>query len=351
MEENVTVLPDQAEETLYSDVCQIIDGTRGRIATFLNTEICMTNWYIGKRIKEDVLFNQRAEYGKQVIKNLSLRLIVRYGSGWSEKKLRHCIRSAETFSEQDIVSSTQRQLTWTHLKSLMYIKDPLERQFYAHLCGMEHWDTRTLDQKIDQQLYQRSAISRKPEEVIKQELAEVKENNQLLPDLVFRSSYFLDMLGLPDVFTEKDLESAIITQIEGFIKELGSDFTFVARQKRITVDATDYYLDLLFFHRELRRLVAIDLKLGKFKPEHEGQMLLYLRYLNQNERKAWEESPIGLILCSEGNTEHIEYLMLDENSPIKVAQYYTQLPDKKLLAQKLKKAIAIAREHYQKNEK
>lgn len=351
MEEKVTVLPDQAEESLYSDVCQIIDGTRGRIATFLNTEVCMTNWYIGKRIKEDVLFNQRAEYGKQVIKNLSLRLIGRYRSGWSEKKLRHCIRSAETFSEQDIVSSTQRQLTWTHLKSLMYIKDPLERQFYAHLCGMEHWDTRTLDQKIDQQLYQRSAISRKPEEVIKQELAEVKENNQLLPDLVFRSSYFLDMLGLPDVFTEKDLESAIITQIEGFIKELGSDFTFVARQKRITVDATDYYLDLLFFHRELRRLVAIDLKLGKFKPEHEGQMLLYLRYLNQNERKAWEESPIGLILCSEGNTEHIEYLMLDENSPIKVAQYYTQLPDKKLLAQKLKKAIAIAREHYQKNEK
>ena len=351
MEENVTVLPDQAEETLYSDVCQIIDGTRGRIATYLNTEVCMTNWYIGKRIKEDVLFNQRAEYGKQVVKNLSLRLIDRYGSGWSEKKLRHCIRSAETFSEQDIVSSTQRQLTWTHLKSLMYIKDPLERQFYAHLCGMEHWDTRTLDEKIDRQLYQRTAISRKPEEVIKQELAEVKENNQLLPDLVFRSSYFLDMLGLPDVFTEKDLESAIVTQIEDFIKELGSDFTFVARQKRITVDATDYYLDLLFFHRELRRLVAIDLKLGKFKPEHEGQMLLYLRYLNQNERKDWEESPIGLILCSEGNTEHVEYLMLDESSPIKVAQYYTQLPDKKLLAQKLKKAIAIAREHYQKNEK
>jgi predicted nuclease of restriction endonuclease-like (RecB) superfamily len=231
----------------------------------------------------------------------------------------------------------------------MYIKDPLERQFYAHLCGMEHWDTRTLDEKIDQQLYQRTAISRKPERVIKQELAEAKENNQLLPDLVFRSSYFLDMLGLPDVFTEKDLESAIITQIEDFIKELGSDFTFVARQKRITVDATDYYLDLLFFHRELRRLVAIDLKLGKFKPEHEGQMLLYLRYLNQNERKDWEESPIGLILCSEGNTEHIEYLMLDEESPIKVAQYYTKLPDKQLLSEKLRKAIAIAREHYKKD--
>ena len=165
--------------------------------------------------------------------------------------------------------------------------------------------------------------------------------------MVFRSSYILDMLGLPDIFTEKDLESAIITQIESFIKELGSDFTFVARQKRITVDAVDYYIDLLFFHRKLRCLVAIDLKLGKFKPEYEGQMLLYLRYLNQNEKKPWEESPIGLILCSEGNTEHVESLMLDENSPIKVAQYYTQLPDKKLLAAKLKKAIAIAREQSQ----
>ena len=214
------------------------------------------------------------------------------------------------------------------------------------MSDMEHWDTRTLDEKIDQQLYERTAISRKPEELIKKELEQVKETNQLLPDLVFRSSYFLDMLGLPDVFSENDLESAILTQIQQFIKELGSDFAFLDRQKRITVDAVDYYIDLLFFHRGLRRIVAIDLKLGKFKPEYEGQMLLYLRYLNKNERKEGEESPIGLILCSEGNTEHIEYLMLDEDSPIKVAQYYTQLPDKKLLSEKLQRAIAIAREHY-----
>ncbi len=338
----------QTEEMLYSDVCQIIDGARTRIATLLNTEVCMTNWYVGKRIKEDVLYNQRAEYGKQIVLSLSAKLVQRYGSGWSEKKLRHCIRSAETFSYDDIVSATRRQLTWTHLKSLMYIKDPVERQFYTQMCGIEHWDTRTLDDKIEQQLYQRTALSRKPEEMIKKELDQSKAIGRLLPDMIFRSSYFLDILGLPDIFSEKDLESAIITQIEDFIRELGSDFTFVARQKRITVDATDYYIDLLFFHRELRRLVAIDLKLGKFRPEHEGQMLLYLRYLNQNERKPWEESPIGLILCSEGNTEHIEYLMLDDNSPIKVAQYYTQLPDKKLLAEKLKKAIAIAREHYKK---
>ena len=144
MEDNLTILPNQAEETLYSDVCQIIDGTRGRIATFLNTEVCMTNWYIGKRIKEDILFNQRAEYGKQVVKNLSLRLMDRYGSGWSEKKLRHCIRSAETFSEEEIMYATRTQMNWTHLRTLMGIKDPLERQFYMQMCNIEHWDTRTL---------------------------------------------------------------------------------------------------------------------------------------------------------------------------------------------------------------
>jgi predicted nuclease of restriction endonuclease-like (RecB) superfamily len=213
------------------------------------------------------------------------------------------------------------------------------------MCRLEHWDTRTLDEKIDSQLYELTALSRKPEEVIKKELAEIRDTSTLTPDVVFRSSYFLDMLGLTDVYSEKDLEDAILVQLQAFIKELGNDFAFIDRQKRITVDAVDYRIDLLFYHRGLRRLVAIDLKLGKFKPEHEGQMLLYLRYLNKNERKEGEESPIGLVLCSEGNTEHIEYLMLEESN-VKVAQYFTQLPDKKLLAEKLQRAIAIAREHY-----
>ncbi|MBQ6208622.1 MAG: DUF1016 family protein [Prevotella sp.] len=331
---------------LFNDVCDIIDNVRVRVATYVNTEVCMTNWSIGKRIKEDVLFNKRAEYGKQVLKRLSVKLIAKYGNGWGYEKLKHCVRSAYLFSEEEIGYAVSTQLTWTHLRELMGVKNPLARQFYIEMARMEHWDTRTLADKIDQQLFERTAISRKPEELIKQELEQVKQTNQLLPDLVFRSSYFLDMLGLPDTYSENDLESAILTQILQFIKELGTDFAFLDRQKRITVDAIDYYIDLLFFHRGLRRIVAIDLKLGKFKPEYEGQMLLYLRYLNKNERKEGEESPIGLILCSEGNTEHIEYLMLDEDSPIKVAQYYTQLPDKKLLSEKLQRAIAIAREHY-----
>ena len=336
----------QGEDLLFSDVCGMIDNVRKHVAVYVNSEICLMKWHIGKRIKEDVLYNQRAEYGKQIIKNLARKLTDKYGNGWSDKSLLHCLRVAETFSENEIVYAVRRQFTWTHIKTLCYIKDPLKRQFYMEMCRIEHWDTRTLDSKIDAQLFERTAISRKPEELIKQELSQLKEENALNPDLVFRSSYFLDMLGLPEFFTEKDLESAIVSQMQEFICELGTDFAFLGRQKRITVDAVDYYIDLLFYHRSLRRLVAIDLKLGKFKPEHEGQMLLYLRYLDRNERKEGEESPIGLILCSEGNTEHIEYLMLDDNSPIKVAQYYTQLPDKKLLAEKLQRAIAIAREQY-----
>lgn len=334
------------EIELYSDVCHIIEGSRQRLATTINAEICMMHWQIGKRIKEDVLYNQRAEYGKQVIQNLSDKLTTQFGKGWGYEKLKHCVRSAYLFSEDDIRYAVRTQLTWTHLRSLMSIDDNLKRQFYMEMTRLEHWDTRTLDEKIDAMLYERTALSRKPEKLIKQELEQIQSTNILMPDVVFRSSYFLDAIGLTNTYSEKDLEEAILVNIQAFIKEMGSDFAFLDRQKRITVDSTDYFIDLLFYHRGLRRLVAIDLKLGKFKPEHEGQMLLYLRYLNKNERKEGEESPIGLILCSEGNTEHIEYLML-EDSNIKVAQYYTQLPDKSLLREKLHKAIAIAREHYQ----
>lgn len=331
---------------LFRDVCHIIDGVRGHVATYLNAEICMTNWNVGMRIREDVLHDQRAEYGKQVLKELSGKLTIRYGKGWGYEKLKHCVRAAYVFSEEQIGYAVRTQLSWTHIRILMGVADDLARSFYIEMCRVEHWDTRTLADKIDSQLYERTAISRKPEQLIAKELKQASDEQTLSPDMVFRSDYVLDMLGLPDVFSEKDLENAIITQMVDFIHELGTDFTFVDRQHRITVDSTDYYLDLLFFHRSLRRLVAIDLKLGRFKPEHEGQMRLYLRYLNKNERKPWEESPIGLILCSEGNTEHIEYLMLDDESPIKVAQYHTILPDKQLLAEKLRKAIAIARKSY-----
>lgn len=335
---------DNQNPELYDDVCQIIDITRSRLATTINAEVCLLNWSIGVRIKNETLNNQRADYGKQVMKKLSVLLTERYGKGWGYEKLKHCVRSAYLFSEEEIRYAVRTQLTWTHLRSLMSIEDTLKRKFYIEMVRVENWDTRTLDQKIDQMLYERTALSQKPEELIKQELAQIERTNSLTPDVVFRSSYFLDALGLADTYSENELEDAILVNLQSFLREMGTDFAFLDRQKRITIDAIDYKIDLLFFHRGLKRLVVIDLKLGKFKPEHEGQMLLYLRYLNKNERKEGEESPIGLILCSEGNTEHIEYLMLEESN-IKVAQYFTVLPDKKILSEKLHKAIAIAKEN------
>lgn len=331
---------------LFGDICNIIDKSRHHVAVYVNVEICQMNWSIGNRIKEDILFDRRADYGKQIMNHLSEKLTAKYGKGWGAEKLKQCVRAAYVFSEDEIMYAARTQLTWTHLRSLMAIDSSVERQFYMEMCRIEHWDTRTLDDKIEGQLYQRTFLSKKSETVIRNELSAFHHDGSVNPDLVFRSTYFLDMLGLPDVFSEKELEDSIISNILEFIKELGNDFTFVDRQKRITVDDTDYFIDLLFYHRGLRRLVAIDLKLGKFKPIYEGQMRLYLRYLNRNDRKSWEEEPIGLILCSEGNTEHIQYLMMDEKCDIRVAQYYTQLPDKSVLSDRLQRAIAIAREQH-----
>ena len=216
----IDALPEQqAENRLYNEVCSLIENTRQRLATTINAEACILHWQIGKRIKEDVLFNKRADYGKQVVKNLAVALAEKYGKGWGFYKLQHCVRCAYTFSEDEIMYAVRTQLTWTHLRSLMSIDDELKRSFYTEMCRLEHWDTRTLDEKIDNQLYELTALSKKPEEIIKQELAKIKGTNAPTPNIVFRSDYFLDMLGLTDVYSEKDLEDAILIQIQSFIRE------------------------------------------------------------------------------------------------------------------------------------
>ena len=331
------------ENALFSDVRSMIAEARKRAFVAINTEAVMVNWRVGTRIRKDILKNQRAEYGKQIIAKLAFRLTEEFGRGWGVQTLQHCVRSAYTFSEEQISYAVRTQLSWTHLRTLMSVESDLGRTFYLEMAAIEHWSTRELANQIQSALYERTAISRKPEELIKAELKKVQNTGDLTPDLIFKSSYILDFLGLKDTYAEEDLEDAILDQILNFIKELGSDFAFMDRQMRFTVDGIDYKIDLLFYHRTLRRLIAVDLKLGKFLPEYEGQMRLYLRWLNRNDRKAGEESPIGLILCSEGNTEHIEYLML-EDSDIRVAQYYTSLPDVELLKMKLQRAVKIAQD-------
>lgn len=213
------------------------------------------------------------------------------------------------------------------------------------MCKLEKWSVRTLKDRINSMLYERTAISKKPEELIQKEIDSLRNSQKLSPDLVFRDPYFLDFLGLKDIYSEKDLEDSILAELQKFIIEFGSDFAFLARQKRITIDNDDYYIDLLFYHRRLKCLVAIDLKLGKFEASYKGQMELYLRWLEKYEMLEGENLPIGLILCAAKNEEHIELLQL-EHSNIKVAEYLTKLPELKLLEEKLHKAIEIAREKF-----
>lgn len=330
------------EQLLFTDVALLIEESKKYVAHTVNTTLSILYWKIGKRINLEVLQNKRAEYGKQIVVSLTRQLTEKYGKGWDEKTLRHCLRSAETFSENLIISATQRQLGWTHLKTIMYLKDDLQREFYMELCIIERWSTRKLQERIDSMLYERTAISKKPKLLIKKEIKELREEDKLTPDLVFRDPYFLDFLGLKNTFSEKNLEDSILRELESFILELGQGFSFVERQKRMIIDGEDFKLDLLFYHRKLKRLVAIDLKLGKFKAKYKAQMELYLRWLEKNEMQSGEEIPIGLILCAEGNKEQIELLQLDK-AGIKVAEYLTELPDKKLLQQKLHQAIEISK--------
>ena len=223
------------------------------------------------------------------------------------------------------------------------LKDDVAREFYITMAANERWSIKQLREKIDGMLYERTAIATKPEELIKQELADLRDNETLSPDLVFKSPYFLEFTGLKGMYSERSLEDSLVAHLEQFIMELGNGFTFVERQKRMIIDGEDFYLDLLFYHRKLHRLIAIDLKLGRFKAQYKGQMELYLRWLEQNEMQQGEESPLGLLLCTEGSDEQINLLQLDK-SGIRVAQYLTELPSKEVLLRQLQKSLAAAKE-------
>lgn len=328
---------------LLGDVREMIFAGREQVARAVNTGLTLLYWQIGNRIRRDILKEKRAEYGEEIVSALGRQLETEFGRGFSEKSLRHMIRFAEVFPDKHILSALRRELMWTHFKQLIYLTAPLKRDFYAEMCRIERWSTRTLEKKIQSMLFERTALSRKPAKLAAAELKVLRTEDKLTPDLVFRDPYFLDFLGLKDAYAEKDLEAAILREIESFLLELGAGFAFLERQKRITLDGDDYYLDLLFYHRQLRRLVVIDLKIGDFKPADMGQMELYLRWLERYERGEGEERPIGLILCAGKKAETVELLNLDR-SGIRVAEYLTELPPREMLKKRLHEAIRLARQ-------
>ena len=326
----------------FDDIRALIVAARERVAVSVNAELTMLYWNVGRRINQELLGNKRAEYGKQVIDQLSARLCAEFGDGWKRRQLFYCVQFSSAFPDLEIVHTLCAQLSWSHIKSLLELDDPLKREFYAEMCKIEHWSVRTLRGRIDAMMYERTAIAKKPQAVIKKDLAALRKEQKMSPDLAFRDPYFLDFLGLHGAYSEKELEKAMVADMKQSLIELGGDMAFVAEQKRVSVDNEDYYIDLLFFHRRLRRLVAIDLKIDSFKAEYKGQMELYLRWLDKNEKCAGEKPPIGLILCAGKNEEHVRLLELDKSN-IRVATYLTELPPRKLLEAKFRQAIEIAR--------
>ncbi len=277
-----------------------------------------------------------------IVGSVAQGLTLEFGKGFGEKNLRRMIQFAETFPDEDIVVSLIRQLSWTHFIALIPVKDALKRDFYAELCRIERWSVKTLRSKMDSMLYERTALSRKPESLIEHELDQLKASDTLTPDLIFRDPYFLDFLGLEDRYMEKDLEDAILREMEAFLLELGGGFAFIGRQHRIQIGGEDFYIDLLLFNRYLRRLVVVELKFGDFKAEHKGQIELYLRWLDKHERQPGEEAPLGIILCAGKQQDMIELLELDQ-SGIHVADYLTVLPPKDVLKERLHQAIEQSR--------
>ena len=227
--------------------------------------------------------------------------------------------------------------------------DTLKRDFYIEIAQLEKWSVRQLKERIDSMLYERTALSRKPEEAIRHDLAQLRKEQEVLPDLLLKDPYILDFLDLNNGYTEHDLEDAILREIEKFLLEMGTGFTFVSRQKRLQIDDDDFYIDLLFYNRKLKRLVAIDLKIGNFRTEYKSQMELYLRWLQKYDQEPGEQPPLGIILCAGKKKEQIELLELDR-SGIHVAEYLTVLPSKKILQDKLHNAITAARSRLQSSE-
>ncbi|MCF6314672.1 MAG: PDDEXK nuclease domain-containing protein [Verrucomicrobiales bacterium] len=342
-ENELLIAQDEISANLIADLSRLISETRSSIAVAVDSSLSHLYWRVGNRIHKDALHQERAEYAKRILHTLSAKLTAEYGRGWSERNLAYMVRFAETFSDPEILHTLCAKLSWSHFKKIIYLEDPLKRRFYAEMCRAEQWSTRTLQKMLDGMLYERTALSKKPDELIQQELQQLSSKDRVSPDLVFKDPYILDFLGLSDHYYEKDLEDAILRELEQFLLELGDGFAFLARQKRIQLDNVDYYIDLLFYHRGLNRLVAIDLKLGDFKPEYKGQMELYLRWLSKHERRPQEAEPLGIILCAGKKQELVELLELGQ-SGIHVAEYLTELPSRELLQQKLHHALQQAKQ-------
>ncbi|GHU09086.1 DUF1016 domain-containing protein [Betaproteobacteria bacterium] len=327
---NTITLPTQTG--LFATVSGLIDEARRALARQANSTTVFLFWRIGQQINSDLLNHQRAGYGQEIVTTLAAQLSIRYGRSFEARNLRRMMQFAEQFPDFGIVSAVTTQLSWTHVVEVLPLKTLEARLYYLGEAATRQLGTRDLRQLIVRKTFERKEIAN----------AQLTEASSIPLD-TFKDPYLLDILGLHDGYLEADLETAMLRELERFILELGGGFTFVERQKRMIIDGEDFHLDLLFFHRRLKRLVAVELKIGKFDARHKGQMELYLGWLNRYERQEGENAPIGLILCAEKSREQIELLQLDQDN-IMVAEYWTVFPERPVFEQKIHALMMSARE-------
>ncbi|MCL2712521.1 MAG: PDDEXK nuclease domain-containing protein [Methanomassiliicoccaceae archaeon] len=320
------------ENALFDRISAIIENRKCRAATYANQEITMMFWEVGQYINSTVLNNQRAEYGKKILPTLSAKLTAAYGKSFTERNLYRMALFAERISDTDILPMVSARLSWSHILELLPLKSKEALLYYANEVAQRNLGVHELRRQISRKAYERREIA----------ATELSEDS-IVPLNVFKDPYLLDLFGLKENYLEADLEKAILTELESFVLEFGHGFTFVERQKRMIIDGEDIVLDLLFYHRTLKRLVAIELKVGEFKAAHMGQMMLYLKWLNKYERQEGEEQPIGLILCTKASRGQIELLEMDR-AGIAVAEYWTHLPPKAELEKKIRDILAEAKE-------
>ena len=325
------------EQDLLDELSMLIEQSQFHVALQVNHSLTILFWSIGVRVNQIILQNKRADYGKQIVVTLSRQLAEKYGRNFEEKNLRRILQFAQQFKDEQIVFTLSRQLSWSHILILLPIKNTDAKLFYANSIATQNLGVRELRKKIAKKEFERTVIAN-------------IQNTSKHPAIHnnFKDPYFLDFLGLQNSYLEKDLERAILSELEAFILELGNGFAFVERQKRMIIDGEDFHLDLLFYHRNLKRLVVVELKLGKFEAKHKGQMELYLKWLDKYEKKEGELPPVGLILCAESSREQIELLEMHKDG-IMVAEYWTELPPKKQLEKKIHSILIEAQERIERN--
>jgi predicted nuclease of restriction endonuclease-like (RecB) superfamily len=323
----------QVDETaLFNYVSAIIENRKFRAQAQANQESVLMFWEIGKYVGSVLLGGERAGYGKQIVVTLAQQLQTKYGSSFEYSNVTRMIKFAARFPDVEIVVPLAQHLSWSHFVALLPLKTDEAFMFYANDAAARHLGKRDLRRQISRKAYERR-------EIANSSLTE----QSIVPFNAFKDPFLLDILNLKDNYLESDLEKAIIADVQKFILEFGRGFAFIESQKHMPIDGEEVVLDLLFYNRILKRLVAVELKIGSFKAAYKSQMELYLAWLDEYEREKGEEAPIGIILCASANRKKVEMLKMDR-AGIVVAEYWTELPPKAVFEQKIKEIMEEAQE-------